>query len=416
MKRIAIFIDGTWNRPDAEHPTNVFRLARCIHHGAPDGVVQHVIYSPGVGAGRGNNRIARWFDKLLGGALGWRLTDIIEDVYRDLVFCYEPGDEIFVFGFSRGAFAARSLVGLIRASGIAPRRHIARIPEAMARYISRDPVTKPDHPDSHLFRADFAPDTATSREEYNWRLARGDIVVPLDIAYLGVWDTVSALGLPAFLPFAKAFNAQYRFHDARLSSMVQSARHAIAIDETRATFPALPWDNMDRLNENMALRAGAVDVPPFQQVWFPGDHGSVGGGGSRLGLSSIALHWVAQGAARAGLSISWEEFDRLSDGFDCVGTPLHNKFGPVGVSGALMSLMSADRKGPAEAMDLALATLDRIWADDGYRPVPLGPLARSVIRLEPAARAALRAEVVARDGGPTHAPGSRIRPRAERAG
>lgn len=411
MKRIAIFIDGTWNRPDAEHPTNVFRLARCIHHGGPDGVVQHVIYSPGVGAGRGNNRVARWFDRLLGGALGWGLTDIIEDVYRDLVFCYEPGDEIYVFGFSRGAFAARSLVGLIRASGIAPRRHIARIPEAMARYVSRDPLTKPDHPDSHHFRADFAPDTATSRVELNWRQARGDICVPLDIAYLGVWDTVSALGLPAFVPFAAAFNAQYRFHDARLSSMVQSARHAIAIDEARATFPALPWDNMPKLNADMAARSGAADVPPFQQLWFPGDHGSVGGGGSRLGLSSIALHWIAQGAVRAGLSISWEEFDRLSDGFDCVTTPLHNKFGPVGVSGALMGLFTSDRQGAAAAEELALATLDRLWENDGYRPPALGPLARIVARMEPDARADLRAQAIARDGGPTHVPGSRIRPR-----
>ena len=111
MKRIAIFIDGTWNRPDAEHPTNVVRLSRCVASHAVGGMPQVVLYSPGVGSGRGNNWAARRMDRLLGGALGWGLTDIIEEVYRNLVFLYQPGDEIMVFGFSRGAFAVRSRRG-----------------------------------------------------------------------------------------------------------------------------------------------------------------------------------------------------------------------------------------------------------------------------------------------------------------
>lgn len=158
MKRIAVFIDGTWNRPDAEHPTNVVRLARCVRQRAEGGMPQVVSYSPGVGSGTGNNALARRMDRLLGGALGWGLTDIIEAAYRDLVFVYEPGDEIMVFGFSRGAFAARSLVGLIRSCGICARDKLARIPEAMARYRSRAPGTHPDHPESLAFRLGFAPE------------------------------------------------------------------------------------------------------------------------------------------------------------------------------------------------------------------------------------------------------------------
>ena len=157
MKRIAIFIDGTWNRPGAEHPTNVVRLARSVAKSAPDGTAQHVIYMPGVGHGQGNTKLGRIVDRAFGGALGWGLDQIIADVYRQLVFAYEPGDELMIFGFSRGAFAARSLAGLIRSAGIAPPRHLGRIPEALDRYASAE---KPDDPKAWEFRADFAPDRA----------------------------------------------------------------------------------------------------------------------------------------------------------------------------------------------------------------------------------------------------------------
>jgi uncharacterized protein (DUF2235 family) len=411
MKRIAIFIDGTWNRPDAEHPTNVLRLARCVNHGAPDGTHQHVIYSPGVGSGIGNNRLARRMDRVLGGALGWGLTDIIADTYRNLVFSYEPGDELFVFGFSRGAFAARSLVGLIRSCGIAPRRHLNRLPEALARYISRTPAYHPEDPSSYEFRADFAPDTATSAREFQWRRGRGDQAILLDIPYLGVWDTVSALGLPAFVPMAKTFNAQYSFHDADLSSSVLSARHAISIDERRRTFPAHPWKNLSTLTANRQAREGEAVGQPYLQQWFPGDHGSVGGGGSRVGLSSVALHWIALGAEAAGLSLSWEEFDRIAPQFDPVGTPLTNKFGPVGLSGLVLSLAKANRIAPETVEDVSLAALDRLWSDEGYRPWPLRRLRDAIRAMTPEERAALRAECHRRDGGATHRPGSLLRPR-----
>jgi len=264
MKRIAIFIDGTWNRPDAEHPTNVLRLSRCVkHYDRAAGQQQLVIYSPGVGCGRGNNALARRMDRSLGGALGWGLLDIIEDTYRNLVFAYEPGDEVFVFGFSRGAFAARSLVGLIRSSGIPPRSHLARIPEAMQRYVSRLPDTHPDDPSSFEFREGFAPLTATSGLEYKWRRDRGDDqAIRLLIPYLGVWDTVGALGLPVVIPGAARFNQKYEFHDTNLTSSVLSARHAIAIDERQNVFNKFgPEGLAGKLMNGMTKdRTGPTDV------------------------------------------------------------------------------------------------------------------------------------------------------------
>ncbi len=408
MKRIAIFIDGTWNRPDAAHPTNVVRLSRCVFGSDAQGNTQQVIYSPGVGSGSGNNWLGKKMDRLFGGALGWGLTNIIEDTYRNLVFAYEPGDEIYIFGFSRGGFAARSLAGLIRSCGIPPRRHLNRIPEAMARYVSRKPSTKPDDPSSYLFREEFAPYTATSPAEFKWRRDRGETeAILLNIVYLGIWDTVKALGIPAFVPGAAGFNAKYQFHDADLSRSVTAARHAIAIDERRRTFPSSPWANLDRLNENVPDR----ENPPYAQQWFPGNHGSVGGGGARVGLSSVPLLWITQGAERAGLRMSWDEFDRVATRFDPVKESLDNKFGPEGLSGLLMNGLQKDRGGPKEVEDISVATLDRFRADPNYRPATLNFIKDDLEGRSETELDALRDWLVARDGGPTHEIGSTLRPR-----
>ncbi len=411
MKRIAIFIDGTWNRPDAEHPTNVVRLSRCVQHYDRDtDTAQVVIYSPGVGSGRGNTAFGRRLDRTFGGALGWGLLDIIEETYRNLVYAYEQGDEVFIFGFSRGAFAARSLAGMIRSCGICPRSHLARIPEAVARYVSREPETHPEHPHSYAFRADFAPDTATSRAEYNWRRAAGPTdAIQLTLPYVGVWDTVGALGVPAFLPFASKFNAKYAFHDTKLSSSVLSARHGVALDERRKTFPPHLWSNLDELNARYAVESGPQPAPAYAQQWFPGNHGSVGGGGNRIGLSSIAMHWIAMGAEDAGLAINWDDFDRQAWRLD-VSEALVNKFGPKGLTGAMMGAVSQDRSGPSAVSDLSLAALDRFRAG-GYRPQSLEQVFHDLYALSDKEWGDTRAMMIARDQGATHDLDTRGRPR-----
>ena len=406
MKRIAIFIDGTWNRPDAENPTNVVRLARAVRPQDDQGVKQVVLYSPGVGSGRGCNAFARWLDRVLGGALGWGLTDIIEDVYRQLMFLYEPGDRVMVFGFSRGAFAARSLVGLMRATGIAGRDQLGRLPEAVARYIDRAEATHPTSEASHVFRAELSPEVATRPGEQRWRQVRGLPEGTLFMVdFLGLWDTVKALGLPGFLPFAARFNRQYEFHDARLSSMVRAARHAMSIDEVRATFPAMPWDNLAELN-----REYGHFVPDYMQQWFAGVHGAVGGGGSRIGLSSITLNWIALGAEEAGLAIDWPELDNVAWEFD-PGDPLDNKFGPSGPIGALLSAVKRPREGPAALEEVSMAAIDRFLDADGYRPKALDRVAHLLRGIGPEQRAALRRNRALADNGHTHLPGQRMRPR-----
>ena len=109
------------------------------------GVTQQVIYVAGVGSGRGTTRLSRWIDRLSGGAFGLGLSQNIEEVYWHLAFNYEPGDEIYIFGVSRGAFTARSLAGLLRSAGIPPQANLWRIPEAMKSYQARG---RDGHPDA----------------------------------------------------------------------------------------------------------------------------------------------------------------------------------------------------------------------------------------------------------------------------
>ncbi len=402
MKRIVIFIDGTWNRPDAEHPTNVVRLARCVHHQTDHGMPQVVLYTAGVGSGAGNNWLGRKMDRVFGGIFGWGLLSIMEDMYRQLVFAYEPGDEVMIFGFSRGAFAARSLVGFIRSAGICPRDRLREIPKAVARYVDRAPETHPRSEESYAFRLAMSPDVVTSPDERKWRQKNGhrhEDVVDLKISYLGVWDTVKALGLPAKLPLAARFNQNYEFHDAKLSSMVLAARHAIAIDERRATFPSMPWDNMDDLN----LRYEHF-VPEYLQQWFPGNHGSIGGGGSRTGLSSIALNWVMLGASKAGLSLDWRAFRKVAPRFD-TGDPLDNKFGPVKL-GAVLNKWTSDRAGPNTLADMSMAAVDRAFEDPEYRRnVTLKNVYAPMFEMTIEQREKMRAAHFATDGAYSHVQG-----------
>lgn len=376
LKRIAIFCDGTWNRADAKHATNVVMLSQALSFIAEDGTFQQMSYIQGVGTGRGTGKVSRFVDRLGGGAFGWGLTENIEEAYRGLAFSYQPGDEIYIFGFSRGAYTARSLAGLIRSSGIPPRSRVDKIPEAIKRYRSRNKSTHPNDPESFRFRCEINDDIVTSAEEAEWRRANGlKQGTLLQIAYLGVWDTVGALGLPGhFGLLAKLFNQKYNFHDAALSRSVRAARHAVAIDERRRTFLPTLWGNLDALNGDVT-----GDERPYRQIWFPGDHGSVGGGGDITGLSDDALVWIAQGAQALGLQFENELLDWHKSQRDYLA-PLHNQSDPkTGFFKKLTSFSKKDRDGPTLAARVSQAARDR-WNDPGaaYRPQTLDKVSADI--------------------------------------
>jgi uncharacterized protein (DUF2235 family) len=368
MKRIVIACDGTWNRLDARYPTNVAKLAQAVLPEGPDGVAQVVCHLDGVGTGRGTGRVAQAADRVLGGLLGEGLMATLEAASRFLVFAYAPGDEVMLFGFSRGAFTARSLAGLVRNCGILERAHAAAIPVAMALYRARTAASGPDGEAARSFRAAYAAHLTTGAGEGAWRAARGlPAGRPLGLAYLGVWDTVGALGVPGRMALARRINRGLAFHDTTLSGMVRAARHAVAIDERRRSFPPALWGNLAAMN-------AAAGGTPYAQRWFPGDHGAVGGGAAVTALSVDALVWVAVGGLAAGLALDPEALARWRDARDCFG-PLAS---PKPLLRRLLMLDSGDRTGPERVADLAEAAMVRWRGDPGYRPRALARVAAAL--------------------------------------
>lgn len=371
MKRIAIFCDGTWNRLDSQYDTHVERMMTAVLPRAADGVEQLRRYLPGVGTGGSGSHVHDTIDRLGGGAFGWGLTAKVEACYRDLVRRYEVGDEIHVFGFSRGAYTARSLVGLIRNCGLPPETQSHRIEEAMAFYKSRKPGDAPWTERAYAFRASLSPSVATSVAEQEWRRAQG---LPeghlLRIAYMGIWDTVGALGVPGFWKYlSRIFNRKYEFHDTDLSRMVLAARHAVAIDEKRQAYPPTLWANLDELN------GARGDAEPYRQQWFPGVHGVVGGGVRTLALSAYTALWVAEGAEAQGLAFDPDVLAGLRAARDPLG-PLDGDVKTSGLLSGLLRQWEEDRKGPRDPANVSEpARLRWRQAAPPYRPETLGRVA-----------------------------------------
>jgi uncharacterized protein (DUF2235 family) len=270
MPRKLIFSsDGTWNKPDQrDHgvvsPTHVVKLARSLAETDAGGNPQKGFYDSGVGTGD-------WLDKVLGGAFGYGLSKNILDLYAALVEHHRPGDEIFVFGFSRGAYTARSLAGLIRNCGVLKPEHAGRMREAYALYRRDDEASKPGGRDAVSFRSRYSKETR--------------------IRFIGVWDTVGSLGIPlSGLRVVNAF-VNVRFHDVRLSTYVDNAFQALAIDEKRGPFKPAIWEQQENA-------VGQV----LEQAWFAGVHSNVGGGYRDTGLSDAALTWMLEKARACGLA------------------------------------------------------------------------------------------------------------------
>ena len=271
MKRLILCCDGTWNRADQKSngepcPTNVVKLAYRIAKRDAAGVPQIVYYDHGVGTGNS-------LDRLSGGAFGGGLEENIHDAYRFLMANYEEGDEIFLFGFSRGAFTARSIGGMIRNCGILKRESVRHYTDAIALY--RDGERHPDH----AFSVDFRGQHSVCGE--------GSV----EIKFIGVWDTVGALGIPV-RGLKGLTRDRHQFHDTELSGSVRNAYHALAIDERRGPFAPTLWLEKPKPGQTV------------EQVWFAGVHSDIGGGYPEPQLSDIALRWMLDAASRHGLALA----------------------------------------------------------------------------------------------------------------
>jgi uncharacterized protein (DUF2235 family) len=208
------------------------------------------------------------FDRIRGGALGMGLDGNIRQAYAWLINNYRSGDELFIFGFSRGAYTARSLAGLIARCGIAkPPGDTGRKDTAEIAQRAYD-----------LYRpSSLGLDKA--RERAADFLAKESCAV--DIHFLGVWDTVGALGVPGW-------KIAEKFHDTELSANVKHAYHAMAIDEHRKSYEVIPWS----ANPGKAI---------MEQRWFAGAHANIGGGYKDDLLPDISLKWMLRKACDCGL-------------------------------------------------------------------------------------------------------------------
>ncbi|MFD7702880.1 DUF2235 domain-containing protein [Streptomyces caelestis] len=365
-KRLVVCCDGTWNVADQPSKTNVAKVALSVRPGFAAGREQRVYYHSGVGT-------HRW-ERLRGGAFGVGLSRNVVDAYRFLVETYEPGDELFLFGFSRGAFTARSLAGLVHNSGVLRRDHADRIPEAWALY--RDRIEQPNGAAATLFRRSYGRET--------------------DIRFVGVWDTVGALGVPVpdtpwLQPAVNRFNLRWAFHDTELSDRVEAAFHALAVDEQRSAFRPALWHQRPE-----AARRGQE----VKQVWFAGVHCDVGGGYQETGLSDIALLWMVDHAHRYGLEFDAEalgtEGPRVMRPGECAdfrvrpdgsGTLHTSRTGMYRLAGPLHRPLGTavnDRGEPDGNEFLAVPAKERHDRDTGYRPPGLVEyLGGQRVRLEP---------------------------------
>jgi uncharacterized protein (DUF2235 family) len=260
-RQLVVCLDGTNNR-FSHRPTNVVRTYRSLQR---DPARVLAWYDQGVGTFGLKETLFEWQKtpaRVAGLAFGWGLVRTVDNAYRFLCNCHEPGDEIFVFGFSRGAYAARALAALVHATGLLQRHELHLAEYAWSMLLARDAEGRPDFRLQAKFKATFG------------RAAR--------IRLLGLYDTVKSVGWiydPVVIPYTAD------------NSSVDAVRHAVAIDERRCFFRQHLW---------AAEHSAKTNV---KEVWFAGVHSDVGGGypPGEAALALVAQTWMMGEARTAGL-------------------------------------------------------------------------------------------------------------------
>ena len=256
-RRLVLCLDGTWNT--YKDQTNVSRLHAIIPNIPDDSSADQIqikYYDEGVGTGQN--------DRIRGGAFGGGLAENIRQAYAWLSENYKKGSDVFIFGFSRGAYTARSLAGLISKCGI-PNNENRR-----------------DRADQVKLAYKVYRDKSIKNKD-DAAKALGSEFVSINIKFLGVWDTVGSLGVPTF-------NIAEKFHDTDLCENVENAYHAIAIDEHRKAYDVVLWTRK-HAHTNM------------EQRWFPGAHANVGGGYDEDLLPDLSLRWMIDKAHACGIHL-----------------------------------------------------------------------------------------------------------------
>lgn len=310
MKRIVLCFDGTWNAVvNPKTVTNVVRLANLVTVSGDDGVNQITYYNSGVGSGG-------LIDRFIGGAFGAGLKANVKRGIAFLALNYDEGDEIYLFGFSRGAYTARAVGGVIGAAGIP--LDISETEEHWQRYQNLAKLKS---------QAGRYHDDSKGRAKYKQQIEDAEKAVKeisrfhgseVPIRCVGVWDTVGAYGIPSGFAnslFPRVFTYWTQgFRDTRIGRKVELGLHAVAIDEMRKPFAPTFWT----LRTDRPL----PEAQEVEQVWFPGVHSNVGGGYDSTGLSDVALAWMI-GRLQEKTPLRFNEGDVMSTVWPCSADTLY---------------------------------------------------------------------------------------------
>ncbi len=306
-KNIVLFSDGTGNSSAKDQKTNVWRLFQALDQTKVDQIAK---YDDGVGTSS-NKYLAA-----IGGAFGWGLKRNVIDLYKFVCLNYEKGDNLYGFGFSRGAFTVRVLVGLIATEGLVTFRSSEELDHNAAaayrhyrykRFPTRSPfvfvmrrlcnvlLAAKDRIKGYLAYSEIAKQTKAAGR------------IEIQIRFLGLWETVEAYGMPLKRGIDWVLWPML-FGDLILSPLVQRACHALSLDDERTAFHPLLWDEVAEANmvANHHVPAGRIT-----QVWFAGAHSNVGGGYPEDQLSLVSLNWIMAEAIDHGLILKQETVAQL---------------------------------------------------------------------------------------------------------
>lgn len=367
-KRLVIYLDGTWNSVNSN--TNVWRMRALTSSKSSDGRPQLIYYEVGVNG-------------FLGGVFGQGLTENIRLAYEWLVENYSEGDEIYIFGFSRGAFTARSLAGLVSIVGVLKAGSPISIAELFDRYKRSD--------EESIWR--LKEDEAAGKDpkltmQERWLLKYSQ---PAKIKVVGVWDTVGSIGVKSF-NIDGFSRSTFSYLQTGLRIHIENNYHALSIDEHRSDFEPTLWTVRRPRDPNaVAAMARPRSIESVEQRWFVGAHANVGGGYEADLLAQAPLRWMIKNAQRHGLTFR-SEVDLDGDALRAEIADSYKEFGGGAYSLVYPRLYRPIGRAPevredgthANVNETVDASVFQRWrADPGYRPKNLVEWA-SRRRIDPA--------------------------------
>ena len=316
MKNIIILCDGTGNEI-SENISNVLKFYRCLRKTDRSEPRQMVFYDPGVGTlARPNpwRKLVQDFTAIMGLATGYGLDDKVLQSYLFLVRNYEPGDRIYLFGFSRGAYTVRVLAGLIHKVGLLTpeQANLAGSGQTAYKQFSSDDQESLST-ELKQFTDGGEPPPPANKDDQAAQFARITSTRWPLIRFVGVWDTVASVIVPRPDRFYWPSFEELAF--TLQNPSVEVFRQAISIDERRAMFRLKKWDEPQTFTLNRFNAAGARPQD-IKQVWFAGVHSDVGGGYPEVesGLSKYPLLWMIKQAQEADLKFNTANINQLAWG------------------------------------------------------------------------------------------------------